>query len=208
MSPEQTQYASLFHALDLCAALLPEAVKHPDRPTPCDDFTVAGLTGHMYAVVLRLTELGEGKTAEGYLPPASTDDLVGSWNSAQRSAHKLWAELAPETTIVVPWGESSAGAAAGVYTSEFVQHGWDLAVATGQSFAPADALVEYSFEALKGMIPVANRDEMWAEIAAQVPPGVPWEPPCANAVPIADDAPVLDRLIAWSGRDPQWAPSS
>lgn len=208
MSSEQPLYASLFHSLDLCAALLPEAAKCPDRPTPCADFTVAGLTGHMYAVVLRLIALGEGKPAVGYLPPVHTDDVVAAWATARTDVEKLWSNLAPHTTLVVPWGKTPAQAGAAAYTSEFIQHGWDLAKATGQPFSPADALVEYAFEALRGMLPVADRDQMWADIAAKMPAGVPWEPPCANAVPIADDAPVLDRFIAWSGRNPRWSPAA
>ena len=40
--------------------------------------------------------------------------------------------------------------------------------------------------------------------AAERPPGVPF----ADAVPVPDDAPVIDRLVAWQGRDPHWRPGS
>mgnify|MGYP000535288204 CR=1 FL=1 len=32
--------------------------------------------------------------------------------------------------------------------------------------------------------------------------GVPWSPPFANAVPVPDDAPLIDRLAGWNGRRP------
>ncbi|GAA1511493.1 hypothetical protein [Nocardioides humi] len=32
------------------------------------------------------------------------------------------------------------------------------------------------------------------------------EIPFGPVVPVADDAPAYDRLVAWTGRDPQWQP--
>jgi hypothetical protein len=39
---------------------------------------------------------------------------------------------------------------------------------------------------------------------AQRPPEVPF----ADAVPVPDGAPAIDRLVAWQGRDPAWHPGA
>jgi uncharacterized protein (TIGR03086 family) len=69
--------------------------------------------------------------------------------------------------------------------TEVVIHGWDLARATGQPYDVdpdiAEAVLAYV-----------------AQVAAQGP----VEGLFGAAVPVADDAPVLDRIIALSGRDP------
>ena len=68
---------------------------------------------------------------------------------------------------------------------EYQVHGWDLAVATGQPWAPAEAGLEASLE----FAPMMLTDDYQGE-------GKPFAP----RVPVADDAPALDRLVALSGR--------
>ena len=80
------------------------------------------------------------------------------------------------------------GEAVGVVgLTEVVIHGWDLARATGQTYDVDPAIAEAV---------LANV----AQFAAQGPVDGLFGP----AVPIGDDAPVLDRIIALSGRDPAW----
>ena len=44
--------------------------------------------------------------------------------------------------------------------------------------------------------------ERFAQVAATLPAGVPFVPPFGEAVAVADDAPLIDRLVAWNGRTP------
>jgi uncharacterized protein (TIGR03086 family) len=83
-----------------------------------------------------------------------------------------------------------APAMAAVALDELVVHGWDLAVATGQpySVSDADAQACISFAGAVGESP----DERAGLYGPRV------------AVPA--DAPVLDRLLALTGRDPAWRP--
>jgi len=71
--------------------------------------------------------------------------------------------------------------------TEVVIHGWDLARASGQPYdidqASAAAVLPY--------------------VTASAGEG-PVEGLFGPALPVADDAPVLDRIIALSGRDPGW----
>jgi uncharacterized protein (TIGR03086 family) len=75
------------------------------------------------------------------------------------------------------------------YTSDVFMHTWDLARASGQD----DRLDPgFSAELLAGMEPI---DDM-LRASGQYGP----------RVPVSDDAPVQDRLMAFVGRDPAWRP--
>ncbi len=76
-----------------------------------------------------------------------------------------------------------------VALDEVIVHGWDIAVASGQSFSSEARLVEAALQFVQSTV-------------AQNPDGSPglFGPP----VPVPEDAPVLDRLIGLTGRDPAW----
>jgi uncharacterized protein (TIGR03086 family) len=79
--------------------------------------------------------------------------------------------------------------AAMVATDELVVHGWDLARATGQEYRPDPAALR---SALAFLTETARGPE--EERAAIFGP----------VVPVPGDAPLLDRAIGLSGRDPRW----
>jgi len=70
-----------------------------------------------------------------------------------------------------------------------VVHGWDIAVASGQQFRSEPELLEAAYGFAQ-------------QAVARSPNGTPglFGPP----VPIPDDAPLLDRLLGLTGRDPAW----
>ena len=72
-----------------------------------------------------------------------------------------------------------------VALTEVVIHGWDIATATGQDYDVDPATLE-------AVLP---------HVTATAEQG-PVEGLFGPAVPVADDAPMLDRVIALSGRDP------
>ncbi len=72
------------------------------------------------------------------------------------------------------------------------QHGWDLAMATGQDPTMDPAEVELLWGALNG--DPANWD--WQRANG-------WYGP---PVPVPDDAPLQDRVLGLLGRDPRWTP--
>ena len=85
------------------------------------------------------------------------------------------------------------GEVAGVVAlDELVIHGWDVARATGQAF-DCDPR---SLEAAHGFV---------AQMAG---PGqeATREGRFGPAIPVPDDAPLLDRVIGLSGRHPDWSP--
>ena len=91
-------------------------------------------------------------------------------------------------------GVDLPGEVAGVVAlNEVVVHGWDVAAGTCQPFTSEPQLIE----AALGFVRSA---------AEENPAGSPglFGPP----VPVPADAPPLGRLIALSGRDPEWTSPS
>jgi uncharacterized protein (TIGR03086 family) len=164
-----------------------------DGPTPCPEMTVAALLDHIAGLSLAFTWAATKEPAPGGVaaPQADADALPGDWRTLipERLAALASAWQAPEAwegmTMAGPI-EMPAPDAALVALDELVVHGWDLARATGQPYAPADA----SLDAVESFV---------AQFSEPVP-GL-----FGAAVPVADDAPRLDRVVALTGRDPGWS---
>ncbi len=163
-------------------------------PTPCDGMPVAGLLDH----VVGLTEAFRCAAEKTPLPgpsSAAADALVADWRTrlpAQLSAlAEAWrAPSAWEGMASAGGVEMPAPAMAVVTLDELVIHGWDLAVATGQpySVSDADASACLGFASSFGDAP--------EERAGLYGP----------RVPVPADAPVFERLLGETGRDPGWRP--
>jgi uncharacterized protein (TIGR03086 family) len=164
-------------------------------PTPCADTPVAGLLDHLVGLTLAFRRAAE-KTPLPGAPRASADALPADWR--ERLPRQL-DELVAAWQVPAAWeGVAEAGgaqlpaAAMGlVALNEVLVHGWDLAVATGQPYdvdgAGAEACLRFAVDFAAGS-PEA-RAAMYAPV-----------------VPVPDDAPVLDRLLGQTGRDPSWRP--
>lgn len=110
-------------------------------PTPCADWDVRDLLGHLVATVDRARVIGEGGNP-GVMPRVVTGVADGGWAdalaTAEDKAAAVWAEDARlDALVTVPWGQVPGRAALFGYLREALVHGWDLAVATGQD-AEAD----------------------------------------------------------------------
>lgn len=75
---------------------------------------------------------------------------------------------------------------------EYIVHAWDLARATGRPYDAPEAAIAPAHEFLLGMVAPEYRGPDTGFFDAEV------------AVP--DDAPALDRLLGFAGRDPEWTP--
>jgi uncharacterized protein (TIGR03086 family) len=162
--------------------------------TPCHDYSVGDVLHHVGGLALAFAAAAKKDlgplTASAPAPDAS--QLDSDWRTIYPAR---LTELARE------WGDPSAwqgmsriagmempGEVVGsVALTEVVIHGWDLARATGQPYEVDPSVSEAV---------LANVSQAAAE--------GPVEGLFGPAVPIADDAPVLDRIIALSGRDPAW----
>jgi uncharacterized protein (TIGR03086 family) len=166
-------------------------------PTPCTEFDVRALLGHLVAVFRRITSVASGTPAIGHAPLV-TDVPDDGWGAAAHAAlddaEAAWSDPAVlRREMRLPFGTLPGAAALASYTGEISTHTWDLAVATGQGPAWDERVLAGALSAIHSKLPTAER-----------PPGVPF----GDAVPVPDDAPVIDQLVAWQGRDPQWRPGS
>jgi uncharacterized protein (TIGR03086 family) len=166
-------------------------------PTPCTEFDVRALLGHLVAVLRRVASVAAGTPAVGQVPLV-TDVPDDGWSAAVRAAvgdvEAAWADPAVlDRQMQLPFGRLPGAAALASWTGELSTHTWDLAVATGQSPAFDEQVLTGALAAVRVKLPTAER-----------PPGIPF----GNAVPVADDATVIDRLVAWQGRDPHWRPEA
>ena len=163
-------------------------------PTPCAGTPVAGLLAHLAGLATAFRMAAE-KTPLSGGPSASPEDLPPDWRTripaqldglaAAWRRPSAWAGTAEAGGVQMP-----APVAAVVALDEVLVHGWDLAVATGQDYSADPASV-------------AACTELAAQAAVEEPtPGLFGAP-----VPVADDAPPLDRLLGLTGRDPAWRPS-
>ncbi len=174
--------------------------------SPCDEMNVRQLLGHLVMVLQRVARAGRDED-----PATWPGDLVGldeieaavAWPEAAHEVQAAWTDDALlDRPTRLPWTTVSGGEMLAIYTSELTMHTWDLARATGQHPEWNDRVIEVSLAAMHAELPMADRTEMWENLAASLPPGVPFSPPFASAVAVADDAPLIDQLVAWNGRTP------
>jgi uncharacterized protein (TIGR03086 family) len=110
-----------------------------DAQTPCEDFKVRQLMGHLLGTAYRGLGTARGVSTRD-IPHVVTevpdDELAVTYATLATSIRHTWSQLAADDQVTAPWGPCTALEAARGFTVETVTHGWDLAVATGQ---PCDA---------------------------------------------------------------------
>lgn len=162
-------------------------------PTPCTDYDVAQLRGH---VLGWLTTFTAGfADPQGRAPRADLSDYTAPADPAaavRAAADQLDAALragAAERPLSLGEAAMPGEVALSMILWEYQVHGWDLASATGQAWDPPG--VEETLEFAPEML----SDDYQGE-------GKTFGP----RLPVPPDAPALDRLLGLSGRDPHWKP--
>lgn len=178
-----------------------------DGPTPCPDFTVRGITSHLVDVLRRVAALGRGEDAFGFQPSemlVEGDRWLEAWRSADAEAAAAWADDSVlDRPMTLPWQSAPGRDILAGYLNELTVHTWDLARGTGQAVEWDDDVVAAALSAADGLLPAEGRMAIFEEVAARMgmAPGT-MAPPFLDAVPVPDDAAPIDRLVAWSGRNP------
>ena len=177
----------------------------PDQltaPTPCSEMDVRAMLGHLVAVLDRIAALGRGEDPFAVTEtPAPDDRWADAWTTSARRAAEAWGDDAVlEAPMALPWIQGNGADVLASYFSELTVHTWDLATATGQQPDWDDTVVTAALAA-RDFLPAENRRALFQEISTAM--GLDQVAiPFAEAVPIPDDAPAIDRLVAWNGRDP------
>jgi uncharacterized protein (TIGR03086 family) len=170
--------------------------------TPCEGTSVAtmldhfmGLTKAFHDAATKTPPDGAGKPGPGTASKANLDSewrrrlpeqldaLVAAWKDPA-----AWEGMAEAGGVTMP-----AEVMGLVALDELVLHGWDLARGTGQPFACDPASRQAVFE-------FTSRAAAPEEAAAR-------EGLFGPVVDVPPDAPLFDRALGLSGRDPAWSPA-
>jgi uncharacterized protein (TIGR03086 family) len=183
------------------ARRLCELVQHVDddllgAPTP-SGIPVAGMLDHVGGLAVAFTAAAAKDFGSvTATPPAPDGDRLGTaWRAeiprALTALAQAWTDPDAWQGMTQVVGVTLPGQIAGqVALDEIVLHAWDLARGTGQPYQQDPATLEACLAAMTAMYPPDNLDAR---------KGI-FEPP----VPVLDDAPLVDRVVAYSGRDPGW----
>lgn len=162
--------------------------------TPCPDWNVRELLNHVTAGNVIFARLATGERAPGRITPEerATEWLGANPADGFRASGKVMhdAFLTPgvlENRYQTPFmGEQPGTALVRMRTNELLIHGWDLARATGQENNLPGDLAENALAAWRTRLGDRPREGM----------------PFGEPVTISDDAPAIDRLAAYLGRQP------
>jgi uncharacterized protein (TIGR03086 family) len=188
----------LLSATRLVAALVGEVTADDlDAPTPCADYTVGDLVDHIGGLAVAFTEAArkEQGTNASPPPPGGGANLPADWRTRipadlERLAVAWQDPAAWDGTTVIAGGEMPAAVVGVVALDEVVTHGWDLARALGRPYDPDDGAITGAMEFVG---PISD-------------PDAPRPPIFGPVVAVPDGASPLDRLVALTGRDPDWSP--
>jgi uncharacterized protein (TIGR03086 family) len=153
-------------------------------PTPCTEWTVRDLVTHLVGGNRMITAAlrGEPLPTRGENPLG--DDPLGTYRSSAavlRDTVQMPGVL--DRTYTSPLGTSTGAERVKWRTADLLTHAWDLAMATGQPLDLPEDLVEESLAFVTVALGEQSRSGRFG------PPQ-----------PVAEDAPAIDRLVAFGGR--------
>jgi uncharacterized protein (TIGR03086 family) len=168
------------------------------EPTPCSDYTLGDLLDHVGGFAVGFAGVARKASGEAATAPPGPGDashLEDGWRTRiardLRAMAEAWSD--PEAWIGMTKlaGIELPAEAAGIFgLDELVVHGWDVARASRQPYDCDTA----SLEALMGFVAL---DSPMGQMARDN--GI-FGPP----VEAPDTSPLLDRVIALTGRQPAW----
>lgn len=160
------------------------------QATPCANFNVAGVLEHMIGGATAFAPAFRGEPASA--EPASAGAGSSGDRTPQERFHHAMADLldavhAPDAqarTIASPFGEVPGSVFARYVAFDGLVHGFDLATATGQAYAPDEAMVAEVDAFARGLLQPEMRDGDTFAAETEAP---------------ADSTP-LERVVAFAGR--------
>lgn len=158
-------------------------------PTPCSEYVVNDLVNHIVGWLQVFDADCNGRTYEGdasqyhcQIHPAT------EFNEAATSLLDGWKKYGFDRKIKMMGNEMPAEMVFNMTVMEYLTHGWDLANATGQPIPYTEEEAQETFDRAVLTLPAQYRGE---------------NQPFGNIVAVADNAPAIDRLVGFMGREPQ-----
>jgi len=167
-----------------------------DGPTPCTEFAVRHLLAHLGQLSVAFRMMAEKAPLGGRPTSPKELELPADWrDTIPRDLGRLadaWQYPGAWEGTVQFFGREMPGAMAGqIAVDEVVLHGWDLARSIGAGYQVDE--------------PALRAAHDWVSATVERTGGRGQEGLFGPAVPVAEDAPLLDRVVALSGRRPNWS---
>lgn len=169
-----------------------------DKPTPCEEFTVAELRHHVLGwLQFFAAALSDPAGRIERLDPATwsmgtDDDPTAIVRAASTRLLAAVDDGVGDHLVVMSQARMKGSAVMAMALGEYIVHGWDLATATGRPWDVADAAADQARLFLEGTVSPEYRGPDSGFFDAEIE--------------VADDASALDRLLGFAGRNPQWSP--
>jgi uncharacterized protein (TIGR03086 family) len=157
-------------------------------PTPCPDYDVAALTDHLVGWLRMFAARAAG--ADYHDDPNAyrcAGDPAAEFAAAGEQAVAAFRSGAADRPLRMTSSELPGAMVLGMMLIEYVGHGWDLTVATGQPVPYTELEARAALDAARGMLMPAYRG-----------PGKTF----GYEVEASADASAVDRLVAFIGRNP------
>jgi uncharacterized protein (TIGR03086 family) len=150
------------------------------NPTPCREYDVFALAGHLVDSLTRIS------AAAGVVVGAPTSGTIARVMDAGRGAVAGWERRGMDGDVSFAGRTIAARDLLGVISLEFVVHGWDFATAVGEPLDVPDQLVGDVLQLARRTVTSESRRHAGFD-----------EP-----VTVSADASALDQLLAFTGRNP------
>lgn len=162
------------------------------RPSPCTEWTVLDVLGHVGTAVGFGTELLSGGQPEWSPSDPPGANVVGDprswWDGLVAPARSAVGDVELTMEVDSPFGRRTIGDGLSFPALDLFIHGWDLARSVGSDVVIPTEAIEFARVAF-GPIPEAQMRSPRVFGEAVVPP---------------PDSSPSEGFIAWTGRDPRW----
>jgi uncharacterized protein (TIGR03086 family) len=152
------------------------------RQSPCTEFNLTELTGHLLNSIMAIGDMADADFSMRDHTDSAERQVIG----AARPALDAWHRRGLEGSVPLGPNVMPARIAAAVLSVEFLVHAWDYAVTVGRDVDAADSLAEYVLDLARELIRPEERSRAGFDDPVEVP----------------SDAGALDQLIAFTGRNP------
>jgi uncharacterized protein (TIGR03086 family) len=157
-------------------------------PTPCPDYDVTALVNHIVGWVQVFDAGCHGRAFEG--DPTSYQcgpDPAGEFRATAASLAAGWREFGLDRQVRIMSGEMPGESVFNMTLMEYLTHGWDVAVATDQEIPFSEEEASETLARAERTLPPEYRGDQGA---------------FGEEVEVDPDAPAVDRLAAFLGRQP------
>jgi len=158
------------------------------RPTPCPDYDVDALVHHLVGGMQSFEAAANGRSA-GFDPSTVEvgDDPAAQFRASADATVAGWREHGFDREVSMMGDPQPASMVFNMTVMEYLTHGWDLAVGSGQPVPYTEAQAAEVLARAEGTLPPQYRG---------------GDMPFGEIVPVAADAPAIDRLAGFMGREP------